>query len=61
MTTHPTVLRPDSTSDATMIAHSDGKNAPHLLRDHLLAVADLAALNAAGIVGGEPWARIAGR
>ncbi len=44
-----------------MIAHSDGKNPPHLLRDHLLAVADLAALNAAGIVGGEPWARIAGR
>ena len=44
-----------------MIAHSDGENPPHLLRDHLLAVAELAASKAAGIEGGEPWARIAGR
>ena len=61
MTTHPTVLSTDSTSDATLIAHSDGENPPHLLRDHLLAVAELAASKAAGIEGGEPWARIAGR
>jgi len=44
-----------------MIAHSDGENPPHLLRDHLLDVAELAASKAAGIEGGEPWARIAGR
>ena len=44
-----------------MVAHSDGENPPHLLRDHLLAVAELAASKAAGIEGGEPWARIAGR